>query len=81
MAARIDELEAALHKSIENNLYDERLVCLEAKLERLEKIEDQLKRTQQALQEVAAITDRNFALLSGRVSRKSDGFFSDLFNW
>jgi hypothetical protein len=60
---------------------EERLAYLEAKLERLEKVEEQLKLTQQALQNVAAITDRNFALLSGRVSRKSDGFFSDLFNW
>jgi uncharacterized protein (DUF3084 family) len=60
---------------------EERLAYLEAKLERLEKVEDQLKRTQQALQDVAAITDRNFAILTGRVSRKSDGFLSDLFNW
>jgi hypothetical protein len=60
---------------------EERLAYLEAKLERLEKVEDQLRRTQQALQDVAAITDRNFAILTGRVSRKSDGFLSDLFNW
>ena len=60
---------------------EERVAYLEAKLERLEAIEDQLKRTQQALQDVAATTDRNFAILTGRVSRKSDGFLSDLFNW
>lgn len=60
---------------------EERLAYLEAKVERLETIEDQLKRTQQALQNLAAITDRNFAIVTGRISRKSDGFFSDLFNW
>jgi predicted transcriptional regulator len=60
---------------------EERVAYLEAKVERLEAIEDQLKRTQQALQDVAATTDRNFAILTGRVSRKSDGFLSDLFNW
>lgn len=60
---------------------EERLAYLEAKLERLEKVEEQLKLTQQALQNVAAIADRNFAILTGRVSQKSDGFFSDLFNW
>jgi chromosome segregation ATPase len=60
---------------------EERLAYLEAKVERLETIEDQLKRTQEALQNLAAITDRNFAIVTGRISRKSDGFFSDLFNW
>ncbi len=60
---------------------EERLAYLEAKAERLEKVEDELKRTQEALMRVANTTDQNFARLSGRVSRKSDGFFSDLFNW
>ena len=60
---------------------EERIAYLEAKLERQEKIEEQLKRTQDALMQVAGTCDRNFAILSGRVSRKSDGFFSDLFNW
>jgi hypothetical protein len=64
------------HKTVE-----ERIAYLEAKVERLEIVEEQLKRTQQALQNVAAITDRNFAIVTGRVSNKSDGFFSDLFNW
>ena len=60
---------------------EERLAYLEAKAERLDKVEDELKRTQEALMCVANIADQNFARLSGRVSRKSDGFFSDLFNW
>ena len=60
---------------------EERLAYLEAKAERLDKVEDELKRTQEALRLIANITDQNFARLSGRVSRKSDGFFSDLFNW
>lgn len=60
---------------------EERLDYLEAKAERLDKVEDELKRTQEALMRVANIADQNFARLSGRVSRKSDGFFSDLFNW
>ena len=64
------------HKTVE-----ERLAYLEAKAERLEIVEEQLRRTQQALQNVAAITDRNFAIVTGRISSKSDGFFSDLFNW
>lgn len=60
---------------------EERVAYLEAKLERQEKIEDQLKRTQDALMRVANMADRNFAKLSGRIATKSDGFFSDLFNW
>ena len=60
---------------------EERLAYLEAKAERLEVVEDQLRRTQQALQNVVAIYDRNFAIVTGRISNKSDGFFSDLFNW
>jgi len=62
-------------------MIEERVAYLEAKLERVEKIEEQLKRTQDALMQLANTYDRNFAILSGRVSRKSDGFFSDLFNW
>lgn len=64
------------HKTVE-----ERLAYLEAKVERLETVEDQLRRTQQALQRLAAIYDRNFAIVSGRISNKSDGLFSDIFNW
>lgn len=60
---------------------EERVAYLEAKLERMDKIEDQLKRTQNALMQVANTADRNFARLSGRIAAKSDGFFSDLFNW
>lgn len=60
---------------------EERLAYLEAKIERQEKIETQLKRTQDALAKLAATYDKNFAILSGRVSRKSDGFFSDLLPW
>lgn len=60
---------------------EERVAYLEAKLERMDKIEDQLKRTQNALMQVANTADRNFARLSGRIASKSDGFFSDLFNW
>lgn len=57
---------------------EERLAYVEAKLDRLEKVEAELKRTQQALVSVANITDRNFKLLRGR---KSDGLLSDLFDW
>jgi hypothetical protein len=60
---------------------EERLAIAEEKLKRMEKIEEQLKRTQDALMQLANTSDKNFAILSGRVSRKSDGFFSDLFNW
>lgn len=60
---------------------EERLAIAEEKLKRMEKIEEQLKRTQDALMQLANVYDRNFAILSGRVSRKSDGFFSDFFNW
>lgn len=60
---------------------EERLAIAEEKLKRLEKVEEQLKRTQDALIQLAATSDKNFAILSGRVSRKSDGFFSDLLNW
>ena len=64
------------HKTVE-----ERIAYLEAKVERLEVVEEQLRRTQQALQNVVAIYDRNFAIVTGHISNKSDGFFSDLFNW
>ena len=60
---------------------EERLAIAEEKLKRMEKIDEQLKRTQDALMQLANTSDKNFAILSGRVSRKSDGFFSDLFNW
>ncbi len=60
---------------------EERLAVAEEKLKRMETIEDQLKRTQDALMRVARQADRNFARLSGRVAAKSDGFWSDLFNW
>ena len=60
---------------------EERLAIAEEKLKRMETIEDQLKRTQDALMRVANMADRNFARLSGRIATKSDGFFSDLFNW
>ena len=60
---------------------EERLAIAEEKLKRMDEIERQLKRTQDALMQLAATSDKNFAILSGRVSRKSDGFFSDLFNW
>lgn len=60
---------------------EERVAYLEAKLERQEKIEAQLKKTQDALMRLATIYDKNFSILSGRISRKSDGFFSDLFDW
>lgn len=60
---------------------EERLAIAEEKLKRLEKLEEQLKRTQNSIMQVVATYDRNFALLTGRVNRKSDGFFSDLFDW
>ncbi len=60
---------------------EERLAIAEEKLKRMDKLEEQLKRTQDALMQIANTADRNFAVLSGRVSRKSDGFFSDLFDW
>jgi len=60
---------------------EERLAIAEEKLKRMDEIERQLRRTQDALMQLANIYDRNFAILSGRVSKKSDGFFSDLFNW
>jgi uncharacterized membrane-anchored protein len=60
---------------------EERLAVAEEKLKRMETIEDQLKRTQDALMRVANMADRNFARLSGRIATKSDGFWSDLFNW
>lgn len=64
-----------------NYTVDERLAIAEEKLKRLDKIEEQLKRTQEALMQLAVTCDKNFAILSGRVSRKSDGIISDLFNW
>lgn len=60
---------------------EERLAVAEEKLKRMDKIEAELKKTQMALMELASTSDRNFAIISGRVARKSDGFFSDLFNW
>lgn len=63
---------------------EERLAIAEEKLKRMDEIERQLKRTQDALMQLAIIYDKNFDILSGRVSRKSDesdGFFSDFFNW
>ena len=60
---------------------EERLAIAEEKLKRMDEIELQLRRTQDALMQLANVYDRNFAILSGRVSKKSDGFFSDLFNW
>lgn len=60
---------------------EERIAYLEAKLERQEKIEEQLKRTQEALMKLANTYDRNFVILSGRISNKSDGILSDLFGW
>ncbi len=60
---------------------EERLAVAEEKLKRMETIEDQLKRTQDALMRIANMADRNFARLSGRIATKSDGFWSDLFNW
>lgn len=60
---------------------EERVAYLEAKLERQEKIEAQLKKTQDALMQLALTADQNFARLSGRIARKSDGFLSDLFDW
>ena len=60
---------------------EERLAVAEEKLKRLEQVEVQLKRTQDALMHLANVYDRNFAILSGRVNQKSDGFLSDLFNW
>lgn len=60
---------------------EERLAIVEEKLKRMDEIERQLRRTQDALMQLANVYDRNFAILSGRVSKKSDGFFSDLFNW
>ena len=60
---------------------EERLAIAEEKLKRMDKLEEQLKRTQDALMQMAHVYDRNFNVLSGRVSQKSDGFFSDLFNW
>jgi hypothetical protein len=64
-----------------NKTVEERLAYLEAKVERLAVVEDQLRRTQQALQRVTAIYDRNFAIVTGRIANKSNGFFSDLFDW
>lgn len=60
---------------------EERLIRAEVKLERMAELEQQLKQTQRALMEIAATVDKNFAVLSGRVARKSDGIISDLFNW
>ena len=67
---------------------EERLARLEAKLERMEKLEDELKKTQESLRitqsvikDLARVVDKNFAILSGRVNKKSDGILSDLFNW
>ena len=60
---------------------EERLAIAEERLKRMDKIEQELKKTQMALMDLAATADKNFAILSGRVSKKSDGFFSDLFNW
>lgn len=60
---------------------EERLAVAEEKLKRMDKIEAELKKTQMAVMQLASTTDRNFAIISGRVSNKSDGFFSDLFNW
>ena len=47
----------------------------------MDELERQLKRTQDVLVQVANTADRNFARLSGRIAQKSDGFFSDFFNW
>ena len=60
---------------------EERLAVAEEKLKRMDTIEKELKKTQIALMELASTMDRNFAIISGRVAKKSDGFFSDLFNW
>ena len=60
---------------------EERLAVAEEKLKRMDTIEKELKKTQIALMELASTADRNFAIISGRVAKKSDGFFSDLFNW
>lgn len=64
---------------------EERLARAEVKLERMDKLEEQLKQTRAATREalikVTSTYDRNFDILSGRVRRKSDGFFADLFNW
>lgn len=60
---------------------EERLAIAEEKLKRMDELERQLKRTQDVLVQVANTADRNFARLSGRIAQKSDGFFSDLFNW
>lgn len=60
---------------------EERLAVAEEKLKRMDKIEEELKKTQLALMEMASTVDRNFAVVSGRVAKKSDGFFSDLFSW
>ena len=60
---------------------EERLAVAEERLKRMDKIEQELKKTQAALMELAMTYDKNFAILSGRISKKSDGFFSDLFNW
>lgn len=64
-----------------NYTVEERLAIAEEKLKRLDKVEEQLKRTQEALMQLTVTYDKNFAILSGRVSRKSDGIISDLFNW
>lgn len=60
---------------------EERVLYLETKLERQEKIEAQLKKTQDALMQLALTADQNFARLSGRISKKSDGILSDLLDW
>lgn len=60
---------------------EERVAYLEAKLERQEVIEKQLKQTQDALMRVATLADQKLARMSGRIASKSDGFLSDLFNW
>ena len=64
------------HKTVE-----ERLAYLEAKAERLEVVEKKLKYTQQALQNLITVHNSNLEIIKHRISNKSDGFFSDLFNW
>lgn len=60
---------------------EERLAIAEEKLKRMEKLEEQLKHTQDKLTQMAHAYERNFDVMSRRISKKSDGFFSDLFNW
>ena len=66
---------------------EERLARAEVKLERMDKLEEELKQTRaatrEALMELARVYNRNFDILSGRVSRsrKSDGFFADFLDW